>query len=198
VRSREALGQIEGWAADRCLDFRHDPVSGYGAAFSRCGHYRYLLWRFPNPRAALFGIGMLNPSKADEHADDATIARCRRIAAQAGCANLLVWNLFAFRATLPAHLKLTAQPAGSDNDAAISLALGLCRRTVIAWGNHGSHRGRAGEVLANCVAAGTPLAVLGLTGQGQPRHPLYLASKVRPRRWHSPRLPSPAARCHVD
>ena len=196
MRSREALGQIEGWAADRDLDFRHDPASGFGAAFSRGGEYRYLLWRLPNPRAKLFGMGMLNPSKADDHADDATIVRCRRIAAQAGSDNLLVWNLFAYRATLPAHLKLAAHPAGPDNDAAISLALGLCRRTVIAWGNNGSHRGRAGEVLARCAAFDRPLWVLGLTAQGQPRHPLYLAAKVRPHRWRPPRLPSPAAECH--
>ena len=148
--------------------------------FSPCGKYRYLLWRLPNARANLLGMGMLNPSTADEHADDPTIARCRRIAARAGFANLLVWNLFAYRATAPAELKRAAEPIGRDNDAAIALALGLSRRTILAWGNHASHRGRGEQVQVDCLA-GVPVAALGLTKQGQPRHPLYLSAHVRPR-----------------
>ena len=195
-RGTQALGAIADWADAHRLDFRHHPASGFGAVFSRCGQYRYLLWRLANPRAKLLGMGMLNPSRADEHADDATIARCRRIAAQAGCANLLAWNLFAFRATRPADLKLAADPAGPHNVAAIDLALTLSRRTILAWGNHGLHRGRAGEILARCAASPAPIAILGLTGQNQPRHPLYLAATVRPRRWHLPGLHTLGARCH--
>lgn len=173
----------------RNLDFRHNPQTGFGAVFSPCGHYRYLLWRFANPRAKLLGMGLLNPSRASELADDPTIARCRKIAAREGHANLLVWNLFAWRATLPADLKRAEDPVGPDNDAAIALALGLCRRTVFAWGNHGAHRGRARAVLAQCTAGEAQLAVLGLTKQRQPRHPLYLSADVRPRRWHAAGLP---------
>lgn len=164
--------------------------------FSPCGAYRYLLWRLPNGRANLLGLGMLNPSTADECADDPTITRCRRIAAQAGHANLLVWNLFAYRATAPADLKRIAEPVGPDNDAAIALALTLSRRTVLAWGNHASHRGRGDEVLAQ-LPADIPVAALGMTKQGQPRHPLYLATTVRPRRWRPAGLPSTGAECHA-
>jgi hypothetical protein len=137
----------------------------------------------------LLGMGMLNPSTASELTDDPTIARCRRIAARAHYANLLVWNLFAFRATLPAELKRAADLTGPDNDAAIALALGLCRRTIAAWGNHGAHRGRAAAVLGQCAASGSEPAVLGLTRQGHPRHPLYLSVSVRPGRWIVPGLP---------
>lgn len=133
-------------------------------------------------------MGMLNPSTANEHADDPTIARCRRIAAHAGFANLLVWNAFAFRATRPVELKRTADPSGPDNDQAIVLALNLCPRTVLAWGNHGAHRSRDRDVLARCAASGAVLAALGFTNRGQPRHPLYLSAAVRPRRWRVPGL----------
>jgi hypothetical protein len=95
----------------------------------------------------------------------------------------LVWNLFAFRATLPADLKACPDPVGPANDAAIALALALSARTLAAWGNHGAHRGRDVAVLALCRASGARLAALGLTGQGHPRHPLYLPATARTMAW---------------
>jgi hypothetical protein len=166
------------------LDYRHDPRTGFGAVFSRCGIWRYLLWRVLSPRARLVGMGLLNPSKADETRDDPTIRQCRARARQAGYAGLLVWNLFAFRATLPADLKCAPDPVGPDNDDAISLALKISSRTILAWGNHGTHLRRDRAVLAQCI--GTSLAVLGLTGAGQPVHPLYLPRDTRLQRWHLP------------
>lgn len=111
--------------------------------FSPCGRFRYLLWRLPSPRAKIVGMGLLNPSRADERHDDPTIRQCRARGRQAGHAGLIVWNLFAFRATLPADLKRAADPTGPENDAAIVLALELSNRTILAWGNHGAHRARA-------------------------------------------------------
>jgi hypothetical protein len=126
-------------------------------------------------------MGLLNPSQADETRDDPTIRQCRARARQAGLAGLIVWNLFAFRATLPADLRRAADPVGPDNDAAIALALALSSRTILAWGNHGAHLGRDRAVLARC--AGADLAVLGLTDAGQPRHPLYLPRGARLQRF---------------
>ena len=132
---------------------------------------------------------MLNPSQADETRDDPTIRQCRARARQAGLAALLVWNLFAFRATLPANLKRASDPVGPDNDAAISLALALSSRTILAWGNHGAFAGRDCAVLGLCDALATPLHVLGMTYEGQPRHPLYLPKRARLRKW-IPHLPN--------
>ena len=182
----QALPLIRCWAMERDLDYRHDPRTGFGAVFSRCGIWRYLLWRVLSPRARLVGMGLLNPSKADETRDDPTIRQCRARARQAGYAGLLVWNLFAFRATFPADLKRAPDPVGPDNDLAIALALALAGRTILAWGNHGAYLARDRAVLAQC--AGARIAVLGLTGRGQPRHPLYLPSGTR-LRWN-PHLPS--------
>ena len=196
MRGAAALAAIRDWSDAAGLGFRHDQASGFGAAFSPCGAYRYLLWRLPSLRASVLGMGMLNPSTADERADDPTIARCRRIAAKSGFANLLVWNLFAFRATAPADLKRASEPVGPNNDATIALALGLSRRTILAWGSHASHLGRGAQVLAR-LPANMPVAALGLTKQGQPRHPLYLSAEVRPRRWRPAGLPSPVPECHA-
>jgi hypothetical protein len=184
VIAAEALPRIADWASARGLDFRHDRRTGMGAVFSRCECWRYLLWRLASPRAMIVGMGLLNPSQADETRDDPTIRQCRARGRQAGHAGLLVWNLFAFRAARPADLKRASDPVGPDNDAAISLALALASRTILAWGNHGAHLGRDRAVLARC--AGANVAVLGLTGEGQPRHPLYLPKATRLRPWHLP------------
>jgi hypothetical protein len=195
-----ALGRIEAWAAERELTFRHDPRTGFGAVFSSCSAYRYLLWRIEAPRGGLCGMGLLNPSTADEAADDPTIRQCRARARQARLAGVLVWNLFAWRATLPRDLKRAADPVGPANDAAIALALTLCRRTILGWGNHGAHRGRDRDVLELCAAARASLDVLGVTGKGQPRHPLYLPATQRRRRWRvgeSGRLASPLAQARA-
>lgn len=157
--------------------------------FSPCGTWRYLLWRAPTPRAKFVGVGLLNPSQADETRDDPTIRQCRARARQAGLSGLIVWNLFAFRATLPADLKLALDPVGPDNDAAIALALSLSSRTILAWGNHGAFAGRDRAVLGMCKPLATPLHVLGMTAEGQPRHPLYLPRGARLRRWSIPDLP---------
>lgn len=158
--------------------------------FSQCGTWRYLLWRMPHRRAKLVGMGMLNPSQADETRDDPTIRQCRARGRQAGLAGLLVWNLFAFRATPPADLKCALDPVGPDNDAAISLALSLSSRTILAWGNHGAFAGRDRAVLGFCNAHRAPLHALGFTNEGQPRHPLYLPRGTRLRQWTIPHLPS--------
>jgi hypothetical protein len=179
--AREALVRIESWARERALIVRHDAETGFGAVFSPCNAWRYLLWRMPSPRGRLLGMGMLNPSTADETRDDPTIRQCRARAKQAGFPGLIVWNLFAWRATLPADLKRAEDPVGPANDEAIGLALALCPRTIAAWGNHGGHRARDRAVLELC--SGIPLAALGTTAQGQPRHPLYLPSQTRARRW---------------
>jgi hypothetical protein len=184
VIASQALLRIHCWAQARELDYRHDPRTGSGAVFSRCGTWRYLLWRALSPRARLVGMGLLNPSQADEMRDDPTIRQCRARARQAGYAGLVVWNLFALRATFPADLKIASDPVGPDNDDAISLALGISSRTILAWGNHGGYLRRDRAVLARCT--GTSLSVLGLTGAGQPAHPLYLPRDTRLRRWHLP------------
>src|SRR5690606_23554060 len=101
LRCVEALSRIRRWANEQDLDFRHDTRTGFGAVFSRCGNWRYLLWRHGTPTGKLLGVGLLNPSRADETRDDPTIRQCRSRARQAGLSGVIVWNLFAWRATFP-------------------------------------------------------------------------------------------------
>ncbi|WP_082835798.1 DUF1643 domain-containing protein [Croceicoccus bisphenolivorans] len=175
MTSADAVTTIAAWAQARSLDFRHDAATGHGAVFSRCGRYRYLLWRDAGAGREMMAIAMLNPSKADHMANDPTIARCHSRARAAG-ASLLVWNLFALRETDPARLKRRRGPVGRHNDDAIRLALELAETTILAWGVHGAHRARDRDVAALC--AGRQMLCYGMTKAGQPRHPLYLRSDI--------------------
>lgn len=147
------------------------------ARYSDCKAYRHALHHRWSEGPAL-GWVMLNPSTATEAQDDPTLARCRTRAARLGFGAIAVANLFAWRATDPAALRQAPDPVGPDADAELVAALVGCRMVICGWGNHGRFLGRGALVLD--LLAGRPLHHLGLTRQGQPRHPLYTSYAVRP------------------
>jgi hypothetical protein len=147
------------------------------ATFSPCRTYRYSLWRrwgAPSDGYAMF-IG-LNPSTADEIADDPTVRRCIAFARDWGYGALCMTNIFAFRATDPEVMKASASPVGPMNDATL---LELSRNAgvvVAAWGTHGAFLNRdthVRELIPN-------LTCLKKTKYGFPGHPLYLKKSLVP------------------
>lgn len=147
------------------------------AVFSPCRTWRYRLTRDVAP---LTGKGVctfvgLNPSTADETADDPTIRRCIRFARDWGFARLVMVNLYGFRATDPAELTHAADPIGPENDHYLALAFSTSDLTVAAWGTKASPE-RAAAVLA---IPPPPRVCLGLTKHGAPRHPLYVPASTR-------------------
>lgn len=152
-----------------------------GATFSPCRLYRYKLWRtWDSLRTSVLFL-MLNPSTADETANDPTVTRCERRARALGYGGLIVANIFALRATDPRAMLRAEDPIGPDNDEWIKKCVFEAGLVVCGWGAHGGHRGRDKEVFK--LIRDTGFAVphhLGLTNGGQPRHPLYIANKVRP------------------
>ncbi len=144
-----------------------------GALISPCGAYRYRLWRrwAPGPRIAVWV--MLNPSTADGEQDDATIRRCIAFSRAQACDALDVVNLFALRSTDPKALYDATAPVGPENDDAIAGAVRAAAVVIVAWGNHGTLRGRGDIVLRQLRAAGAQPLCFGLTKLGQPLHPLY-------------------------
>lgn len=152
------------------------------AIYSDCERYRYLLTR-------VWGVGpkalfiMLNPSTATEVQNDPTVERCERRARALGFGAFRVTNIFAFRATDPRVMRAVADPVGPGNDAAILDSVGWADSIVCAWGNHGVHLNRGEQVSALLRKTGAPLFHLGLTGQGQPRHPLYVGYDRQPQLW---------------
>src|SRR4051794_33548014 len=153
---------------------------GTGARFSADRRHRHALWRVWDADRGLCNFRMLNPSTADESADDPTVARCTRRAQTWGYGGLVVTNLFAFRTTDPAGLRFAPDPVGPEDDAAIVGAAGVAAMVVCAWGNHGSYRGRASTALALLGRLGVTPHHLALTRRGEPAHPLYLAYGLVP------------------
>lgn len=153
------------------------------ATFSDDRRYRYTLSRIWKPGKPYTNFVGLNPSTADANFDDPTIRRCIRFAGDWGCGGMVMTNLFAFRATDPFEMKAAREPVGgADNDEWIARIARDAGIVVAAWGVHGTHLGRAQEVLQMVDAA---WHVLGLTKKGFPKHPLYLPSITKPVLWSS-------------
>jgi hypothetical protein len=159
-----------------------------GARISLDGRYRYWLtreWQEEDAMNPLVVIG-LNPSTADETKDDPTIRRCIQFAKDWGHDSLTMLNLFAFRSTDPMALREAQDPVGPENDEFIR-ALCECSRVLAAWGVHGTLDGRDAVVRKMLrEVRGARVQVLGLTKDGHPKHPLYIAAATQPEDWPCP------------
>lgn len=153
------------------------------ATYSDCERYRYTLTREWAPERGRLLCVMLNPSTATEAQNDPTVERCERRARALGYGAFRVCNIFAWRATDPRVLRTVRDPVGPGNDAAILDGAAWADAVLCAWGSHGAHLGRGPEVERLLRATGTPLCHLGLTKQGHPRHPLYVAYARQPTDW---------------
>ena len=147
------------------------------ADFSPCRTYRYALWRtWDKTEPCVLFLG-LNPSTADETENDPTITRCIDFAKQWGFGGLCMANLFAFRATQPKDLKQAKAPVGDANDKWLSKLHRDAGLVVAAWGNHGKHMARSEKIRQEF----SNLYYLKLNASGEPSHPLYLKSTLKPK-----------------
>ena len=167
------------------------------AIFGEDHVYRYTLdivWDESLPLCQVIG---LNPSTADEFKDDPTVRRCKDFARRFGCGGIVMTNIFAYRDTDPAGMMKHPAPIGeryrhrgagggmmrydNQNDNALVDTAVRCRVHIAAWGVHGAHLNRGREVCTILSGLHT-LKCLGVTKDGHPKHPLYLArtSVLRP------------------
>jgi len=153
-----------------------DATMRRSATFSPCRRYRYVLRRvWDNQQPLVMFVG-LNPSTADEHVDDPTIRRCIGFAKRWGYGSLVMANLFAYRSTDPSLLPLVSDPVGPRNDWWLSRLNRNVNLVVVAWGTNGTLFDRERHVLRLLPTA----HCLGLTKNGQPKHPLYLPTETTP------------------
>lgn len=148
-----------------------------GALISACQAYRYRLWRRWNDGRAVLVFIMLNPSTADGTQDDPTIRKCVGFADRAGYGGIEILNLFAYRATKPADLKLTGWQIGPENDEHIRAVLDTYSSVVCAWGaNATSRQGweRVHQVMDIVTQYTDQPKALKLAANGVPWHPLML------------------------
>ena len=153
------------------------------AIYSNCEKYRYSLTRIWDPagRKALFV--MLNPSTATEVQNDPTVERCERRARTLGFRPFQVTNISAWRDTDPRKMRAAEDPVGPQNDQAILEGVGWADQVIAGWGTHGAHLDRGRSVEALLRATGQPMYHLGLTKDGHPKHPLYIAYARQPQLW---------------
>ena len=152
-----------------------------GAQISPCEKYRFTLWRVWDeslPRVAFVG---LNPSTADATQDDPTIRRCRGFAMSHGFGAFTMLNLWAYRATDPKNLPAVVTNEEEINADCIARVASGVARVVAVWGAHPKGILRKYAIL--------PLVDewwhLGMTKDGEPRHPLYLPGDAKMVRWSS-------------
>lgn len=126
---------------------------------------------------------MLNPSTATEVQNDPTVERCERRARALGFGAFQVTNIFAWRDTDPRNMRAASDPIGPANNAAILDGASWADQIIAAWGTHGAHLNRGPEVEEILRAAGHQLYHLGLSKDGHPKHPLYIAYSQRPGEW---------------
>lgn len=146
------------------------------AVFSSDRRYRYTLWQWWNRELPYVMFVGLNPSTADEVKNDPTVRRCINFAELWGYGGFCMTNIFAYRATDPKVMEAQEEPIGPDNDRWLKQVSNGSGLVVAAWGTHGSHLGRAEEVLALIG----PLCCLGTNKDGSPKHPLYLRRDTEP------------------
>lgn len=149
------------------------------AQFSEGKAYRYSLLRSKFEEQGLVSLCfvLLNPSTADAVQDDPTIRRCAGFAERFGYRAFVVVNRFAYRATDPDVLRSCIRQAGipstegEDNQTWVSRYVSQSRRTIVGWGNFGYVQPWVTDLLNQHHKK---VYHFGLTGRGQPKHPLYL------------------------
>ncbi|MFF4607789.1 DUF1643 domain-containing protein [Streptomyces sp. NPDC001339] len=169
--------QIAVWAAARGLTLQQSPAGTavFGARYT----HRYALTRtWEAGTHAVFVL--LNPSEATAYQDDATLRRLVGFARREGHGGLVLANAFAVRSKSP-YILDTHSPAalaatvGEHNDELLQLLAQEAGDVVVGWGIWGRVFSRAAAVEQLLTGNGARLWALGLTKDGHPRHPLYLA-----------------------
>ncbi len=145
-----------------------------GAIFSEDRKYRYALWRvWSSAKNLLMTIG-LNPSVASELKDDATITRLMARAYKLGYGGLLMANLYAFVSTNPDNLLNNGNAIGEHTDHYIKQMVEISEVQLCGWGSFRAVTKRANTVFSML----TNPYCLGVNGDGQPKHPLYISYKT--------------------
>lgn len=153
------------------------------AVYSACENYRYSLTRVWDTDQSSVLFVMLNPSTATEVQNDPTVERCERRARALGFGAFRVCNIFAWRATDPKNMRAQGDPVGQHNDQAILDGCAWADTVICAWGTHGAHLARGPAVEALIRGTGAAPKHLGLSKEGHPKHPLYIAYAQQPEDW---------------
>lgn len=158
-----------------CVTERHETDRGISKAwFSPCHNYRYALTRRWGSGPTACWI-MLNPSTADAFREDNTSRRVTTFTRRLGSFGAFtIVNLYSLRSTKPDALWHHPEPIGPLGEQFLNSQATTRSFVIAAWGAHGARDGRGNQVAAMLADVGVTLHCLGVTNNGQPRHPLYV------------------------
>ncbi len=151
------------------------PNNNSGATISSCGKYRFRLWRIWDESKPCVYFMMHNPSIADAMIDDPTIRRCIGFAKSWEYGGIYVGNLYSYRATDPKELlnKSFDEITHIEQFEYHREMIDKCQLHVLAYGNP-IHKGDFPIVFDDTWHC------LKITKAGNPCHPLYLKSDLKP------------------
>lgn len=163
------------------------------AILSACGRYRYELRRVWDGVKPRLYVGGLNPSTADATLDDATVRKLIGFASRLGLGGVVLWNLYAYRATDPRELWRAelecVDVVGPENAEHLGrifdeVASDPASRHVVAWGDHGNvaRVNAVLDLMCDCRVA-SRVESWGSTVSGAPRHPSRIAYATALTRW---------------
>lgn len=158
-----------------------DSTGELDANISSDGNYRYFLRRQIQAKGPKITFICLNPSIADAVKDDSTVRRCKGFVKSWGGSVLYMINLFAYRSTSPQKLLTVSDPIGIENNFWIDKIINESDVCIAAWGNHGKFLNRDSYIINIYLKK---LYYLELSIQGNPKHPLYLKSNLKPKRFN--------------
>lgn len=146
-----------------------------GAELSDCGKYRHKLWRIWDETKPFVLWIMHNPSTADAEKDDPTIRRCVAFAKAWGYGGIYVGNLFPYRAADPKKIKEVGflKATTVENWQHLRDMANLCKLNILAHGDPIIEPPAVRSLLSGCN-------YLKMTKAGNPCHPLYLKSTLKP------------------
>jgi hypothetical protein len=145
-----------------------------GALFSDCRRYRYTLWRVWDVKKPLVMVVGLNPSTANELADDPTIKRVTSIMHNWDAGGFFMVNLFALVTPYPEELFECEDPV-KENDHYLQITGNICNRILFGWGNF-KVAGRD-EIVKKMFP---DAYCLHINKNGSPKHPLYCRQNSMP------------------
>lgn len=150
-----------------------------GVVYDSTKAYRYALWRMWDERRPRLLFILQYPTCADDPGIDPAFRRCREWARSMNFGSLTIGCIFARRARFFHEVERAGDPVGAENDAWLVRLHTEASQTIVAWGKVGSHLDRGRQVMALLMPI-KPAYCLGTTKTGQPRHPAYLNSNLRP------------------
>jgi hypothetical protein len=159
----------------------HDRQQGYDDTYVYSADRKYR-WRFERrwgDGRTITWIG-LNPGTRDtDGLQRPALRRMVTLSRASGYGGLILVNLFGIRARDPKLLRAAGDPVGDHNDEMIQYATSasVSDMTVACWGHHGRINDRAQYVLDKVVSG--DVYCLGITKQGEPRHPLFVPADAR-------------------